>query len=381
MQKNKKEETLPPDNGPRLAIYDAVYEHVKSTGSPMLSENDLFDQVIGRLRVLVPRELHLRGDKAYFDEKIAVCLEAGIIAPIDDGDQKLLALTDKKPQIAYPDGVVRDYPAGLEHARERLDGDNTRLRESSFNVRKFIPSISDNPRGASFQALLTSMREHGFMKQFPVVKYDDGFIVDGLARQRAADTLKIDVEYMRYSSPKDRKAALRRDTPLNRILVAIHSNANRLPEDAAYNTYNRVANVTRRPWDETADDLELTQEWRRVVATDYTPLFEVERLAFRPEDEPRVQVTADHKVMLRSLLEAGGLSPYKIQHQLSEFVPIEKARTAYSGGSKADFTPVEDLVSGIETMQRERRATKRKLDPEWEQIRVWLIRTFGLAKD
>lgn len=380
MQKSKKTENLPADNKTRLAIYDAIYDHARSTGSAAIFEDDLFDAAISRLRVLVPRELHVTGERKYFDEKIEVCLDAGIISSVPDKDRQLLVLTDTPPRIAYPDSIIRDYPAGLELARERLDRDNMRLRESRFNVRKFIPSVSDKPKNTQFQELLSSMREHGFMKQFPVVKYDDGVVVDGLARQRAAEILKMDVEYMRYSSTKDRKAALRRDTPLNRVLVAIHSNANRLSEEVTDNTYKRVADVTRRPWDETAADLELTQEWRRVVAVDYTPLFEVERLSFRPEDEPRVQVTADRKVMLRSLLEVGGLSPYKIQHQLSEFVPIEKARTAFSGGSKADFTPVEELASGIATMQRERQASNRKLDPEWEQIRVWLVRTFNLAK-
>ena len=108
--------------------------------------------MIGRLRVLVPRELHLVGDRAYVNEKVDACLEAGIIVARSDNGQRLLALTDQPPLVRYPDGEVRDYPAGLELARERLDRDNMRLRAAGFDVRKFIPSIADDPEGAPFQA-------------------------------------------------------------------------------------------------------------------------------------------------------------------------------------------------------------------------------------
>jgi hypothetical protein len=225
------------------------------------------------------------------------------------------------------------------------------------------------------------MREHGFMKQFPIVKYDDGVVVDGLARQRAAEILQLDVEYMKYWSDKDRNAARRRDTPLNRVLVAIHSNVNRIPGDVVDAVYKRVADVTLRSWDDTTADLVLTQEWRGAKAPEYayTPWFEVQKLAYRLDDEPKVQVTADRKLMVRSLVEAGGLANYKVKTQLGDHVPIEKARTKYSGGRKADFAAAEDLIAGIEAMQRERRASNRKVDPEWEQIRSWLVRNFGPA--
>lgn len=377
MEKATEVQDLPPDNGSRLAIYDAIYEHARATGSPEVSDSELFERVIGRLRVLVPRELHLVGDEAYFNEKVNACLEAGIVAARYADGRRLLVLTDRPPLVRYPDGGVRDYPAGLEPARERLDRDNVRLRETGFNVRKFIPSIADDPQGASFQALLASMREHGFMKQFPIVKYDDGVVVDGLARQRAAEILELDVEYMKYWSDKDRNVARRRDTPLNRVLIAIHSNVNRLSDDAVDAVYGRVANVTLRSWSDTAADLALTQEWRGVMAPEYTPWFEVEKRVYRSGDEPKVQVTPDRKVMVRSLVEASGLATYKIKTQLGDHIPIEKARTKYSGGRKADFVTAQDLIAGIEAMQRERRAAGRKLDPEWEQIHSWLVRTFG----
>ena len=222
------------------------------------------------------------------------------------------------------------------------------------------------------------MREHGFMKQFPIVRLDDDVVIDGLARQLAAATLNLEVEYLKYGSDKDRAAARRRDTPLNRVLVTLHSNAvPGLDSDILDAVYERVATVTRRPWSETATDLALTADWRRAVPAEYSPVFEVIRLPYRKGDEAKIQVTPDNKVMLRSLVEAGGLASYKIATQLSAHVPIEKARSVHSGGRKADFARAEDLIKGIAAMQAERRATKRKVDPEWEQILDWLVDNFA----
>jgi hypothetical protein len=374
-----KIQDLPRDNASRLAIYDAIYEYTREADTPQITAEQLFDRVIGRLRVLVPRELHLAGDREYVTEKVDVCVQAGIVTNFDDGERHL-ALTGRPPLIRYPSGEIRDYSPGLELARERLDRDNARLRAAGFDARKFVPSIADNPNEAPFQELLASMREHGFMKQFPVVKHEDDAIVDGLARCRAAAVLQIDVEYLKYGSDKDRKAAHLRDTPLNRTLIAVQSNVGRLPTDVVDAVHKSVANVTLRAWDETAADLALTQEWRRSMPTEYSPWFEVKRLAYRVGDDPKVQVTADRKVMVRSLVEAGGLASYKIQTQLGAHVPFERARSAHSGGRKADFARVEDLVAGITAMQQERRAAKLKMDPEWEQIREWLVRTFKLTQ-
>ena len=379
MKKASEIQELPPDNASRLAIYDAICEHTKETSNPEISDDELFERVIGRLRVLVPRELHLAGDRAYVDRKVDACLQAGIIVESSNNGRRLLT-TGRPPQVRYPDGELRAYVAGLEPARERLDLDNVRLREASFDVRKFIPSSADEPDGASFQALLASMRDHGFMKQFQIVKYEDGVIIDGLARQQAAKTLQLDVEYLKYASDKARKAAQRRDTPLNRILVAIDSNAGRLPGHIVDGVHRRVADVTLRAWHETAADLALTQEWRKSMTAEYTPWFDVTKRAYRDGDEPKVQVTADGKVGVRSLVEAGGLSNYKIQTELSDHVVFEDARSAYSRGPKAHFAHAEDLITGIAAMQQERRAAKRKIDPEWEQIRDWLVQTFGPAQ-
>lgn len=369
---------LPRDNASRLAIYDVLCDRTSATGALGITDDELFEHVIGRLRVLVPRELHLVGDRAYVDEKILACVQAGILVANSGNGRRLLTLTSRPPLVRYPDGEVRDYSPGLELAREGLDRDNAHLRRAGFDVRKYIPSIADDPDGAQFQALLASMREHGFMKQFPVVKYEDDAVTDGRARRRAAAILHLDVEYLKHGSDKDRKAAHRRDTPLNRVLVAVQSNAGRLPSDIVDAVYERVADVTRRTWDETAADLTLTQEWRRAIPAEYSPWFEVKRLAYRKGDEAKIQVTSDGKVMLRSLIEAGGLSNYKIGI-LRDHVPFERARSAHSAGRKAVFARAEDLITGIGTMQQERQAAKRKIDPEWEQIRQWLVRTFEPA--
>jgi hypothetical protein len=243
-------------------------------------------------------------------------------------------------------------------------------------VRKFVPSAADDPDGTYFQALLGSMREHGFLKQFPIARYEDDVVVDGRARLRAAAILGIEVEYLKFGSDRDRTAARRRDTPLNRVRVALDCNASRLSAQVSEAVHENVAAVTRRTWDETAADMRLTEEWRRSVPAEYSPRFDVKKLPYRDQDEAKVQVTADEKVMLRSLLEAAGLSNYKIQ-DLREYVPFERARSAHSAGRKAVFARADDLVRGIGAMQAERRAAKRKLDPEWEQIRGWLIANFG----
>jgi hypothetical protein len=101
----------------------------------------------------------------------------------------------------------------------------------------------------------------------------------------------------------------------------------------------------------------------------------VKRVAYRPGDEAKIQVTSDDKVMLRSLIEAAGLSNYKID-MLRDHVPFERARSVHSAGRKALFARAEDLIAGVATMQTERRAAKLKLDPEWDQIREWLVATF-----
>lgn len=364
---------LPADNAARLAIYDALSLDPGHIGG--ISSEDLFDQVIGRLRVLVPRELHLHGEPYYVDEKIHACIRAGIIASSSSNGRWLLALTGRPPKVRYPGGEIREYTPGLEFARERLDRDNSRLRDAKFDVRMFVPSLANDPDGEQFQALLASIREHGFLKQFAVLRHADDIVLDGHARIRAAETLGLPVVYYRYSSPEEKKAARLRDTPLSRILLALDANAGRLAGEVPQAVHERVARVTGRSWDETAADLELTADWRRSTAGEYSPLFQVKKLVLRPGDDAKVQVTPDDKVMLRSLVEAAGLSNYKISI-LRDHVPFERARSAHSPGRKAVFARADDLIAGIAAMQNERRTGKLKLDPEWSQIHDWLLRTF-----
>lgn len=372
---------LPLDNASRIAIYDAM-SHALSGGrtDQSVSDAELFARVIGRLRVLVPRELHLAGEQEYVDEKVAACIKAGLIWERFANGERLLGLTGLAPLVRYPDGQLREYSPGLELARERLDRDNARLRQAGFDVRNLVPSSSDDPEGAEFQILLASMREHGFMKQFPVVRYEDDVVVDGRARLRAAAILELEVDYLKYGSDRDRTAARRRDTPLGRVLTALYSNASRLPPSVWESVHENVASVTRRSWEETAADLRLTEEWRQASPAEYSPYFDVKKLRFREQDEAKVQVTADEKVMLRSLLEAAGLSNYKIQ-DLRGYVPFERARSVHSAGRKAVFARASDLIGGIAAMQSERSTAKRKLDPEWEQIRGWLVANFGTSAE
>ncbi len=367
---------LPPDNASRLAIFDAFHEATGPNGPQPLTESELFERIIGRLRVLVPRELHLVGEANYVRTKLEACADAGLISMGSlDGDA-ILALTGQAPMIRYPDGELRDYTPGLELARELLDGDNARLRAAEFDVRALIPSSADKPHGAAFQALLASMREHGFLRQFWIAALADGVVIDGRARKRAAEMLDLHVEYVQYRSDRDRNAARRRDTPLNRVMLAIQSNLHRLDPETIQAVHEAVAKITKRVWTDTAADLELTAAWRHAVPAEYSPYFEVTKRPFREGAEAKVQVTGDDKVMVRSLIEAAGLSNYKLD-LLKDYVPFERARSMHSAGRKAVFARAADLISGITTMQEERRAAKRKIDPEWDEIRDWLSVTFA----
>jgi hypothetical protein len=367
---------LPPDNASRLAIFDALHGLLGPDSSARVSIDALFDAVVPRLRVLVPREIHLAGERTYFEEKLAACLAEGVLDGPADQPGETVGLTGRQPWVRYPDGVLRPYTPGLELARERLDRDNSRLRASGFDIRRLVPSSAEDPDHPAFQSLLASMREHGFLKQFPILRHEDGIIVDGRARIRAAEMLDLEVEYLRFRSDADRGAARPRDTPLVRILLALDSNAGRLSEEIWGTVHQEVTNVTGRAWAQTASDLAVSELWRRTRPSGYSPRFTVGLLPFREGAEARVQVTEDGKVMLRSLIEAAGLSNYKTK-VLEEYVPFERARSEHTGGRKALFARAEDLIDGITTMQQDRRERKLKLDPEWEVIRGWLRDNFG----
>ena len=83
---------------------------------------------------------------------------------------------------------------------------------------------------------------------------------------------------------------------------------------------------------------------------------------------------------MRSLLEAAGLPTTRSSHSSLRTTSRSSRLEAHSAGRKAVFARAEDLIAGISAMQQERRAAKRKIDPEWEQIRDWLVRNFGPAR-
>jgi hypothetical protein len=364
---------LPPDNATQLAIYDAMHDGTTFDGvSLTFTEEQLFERVIPRLRMLVPRELHLAGEREYVADKVRVCTEAGLLIS-EHGENGLvvLKLSGALPQIRLPDGEIGDYSHDLEPARERIDRDNTALREKGFNVHDYIPTIADDPDGPEFRALLESMEEHGFLRQYWIVETSDGEVVDGRARKRAAEALDLKIPTVAYPPGREREAARRRDTPLNRVAITIDSNRARLAEGIIDLAHNEVSRVTGRPWDETAADLAITRTWRKIVPKDYVPMLDVDTLPFRLGEDPAVQVTPDGRVMLRSLIVASGLSSYKTKN-LEKYVAMEMARTEFSS-RKALFAKAEDIVAGIAAMQQDQATRKNaKVEPQWDRISEWL---------
>src|SRR5205823_8360725 len=86
------------------------------------------------------------------------------------------------------------------------------------------------------------------------------------------------------------------------------------------------------------------------------------------------QITTDDpvRVGLRKLVEAAGLSNYKIGTELRGHIAEEPARTQLTS-KRAIFVEISNAIAGIEDMQATRRAKKLKLDPQWETVRQWLI--------
>lgn len=358
---------LPADNAARITIYDALAAAADS-GEPGLREDELRRRVTGRLRVLVPRELHVVGEEAYLNEKISVCAEAGLLRR----DGELIVLGDTRPQIAYPDGSIHEYAAGLQDAKERLEADDVKLRQSRFDVHQIVGSVADDPGSDAFQRLLASMRERGYVRQLPILESADGRVVDGRARLAAAAIVGVTVE--RHQIPS------RRDTPLHRALLVLDANCTRISEADREAVHHAVQQVAR-PWADIATDLEHTREWRLAEPRKYYAQLKVKKVRFRPEDQPKIQITTDGgRVMLRSLLEAAGLASYKYE-LLAPYVAMEDARTTFTPGRTAIFVGVSDAISGIATMQRERRKKKRKVDREWDDIRKWLIGIAGGSSD
>lgn len=360
---------LPPDNASRVTIFDALALAPPREQDGGLTAGELLQRIIGRLRVLVPQELHVMGEQEYVNSKIGGCLESGILrwSP-DDSDRYVLG--DEMPMVRYPDGSVRAYVPGLDPARERLEADDSRLRRASFNVRHIIKPASARHKSESFRQLVASMREHGFMDQFPLSVSATAGVIDGLARQAAAAEAGIELKkHHQHEVPK------RRDTPLHHALLVIDANAERLTEEEVLNVHEAIADQARRPWSEIENDLALTREWRRTEPKKYVAEFEVDLVPFRPEGDAVVQVTTDQtRVMLRPLMEAAGVAVYN-HKDLAPFVAFEEARTKLSG-RPANFVRVADAIVGIGKMQRDRRRKRLKVHSGWDQIQTWLAETF-----
>jgi hypothetical protein len=360
---------LEPDNAARIAIFDAMSEAADERQTA-LTLDELYHRVIGRLRVLVPRELHIAGERPYLEEKIDVCINAALVAQAADNDGRL-RLTGDPPWIRYPDDTIRLYQPGLIAARERLNAVNSKLRERGFDVGEHLPHHErDSP---AFRALVRSMREHGFLKQAQVFRFPDGRYVDGYARVAAANEAGVDVKWLDLDKLGEPAAtrARRRDTPLNRILLALDSNGTRLSEEDRQAVLNAVADAVDCAWDDIARDLELTQAWRQATASSYTPTFEAEPLPLREGSNGQILVTPDEKVHVASLLRAVGLHKHKFDTELRDWVHYEKARVP-GQGPPAVFVRAADLVAGIDEMLADRRTRRRKISPEWNEALAWL---------
>lgn len=362
---------LPADNAARIVVFDAMaLAERDGSGAEGLSDDALYERVIGRLRMLFPRELHVIGQREYLCAKVEACVDQGVLRR-DPGSPGRVRLGDETPSIRYPDGAICQYTAGLEAARERLKSDEAKLRRGNFDVRRLVRSAADDRKSDSFKALVDSMREHGFLDQFPVAVSSTGQVVDGLARVAAAAEANVPMKFHhRIEIPA------RRDTPLHHVLLVFDANADRLSDEDRGRVRDAVENRTRRSWFDIKDDLALTREWRRVVPKKYTAMLDVELVAFSNQHEPKVQVTTDGtRIGLSSLTRQAGLPPWS-RDNLEPYVAKEEARTEYSGGRKAWFVNIAGAIVGIESMQRVRTERRLKVDSAWDDIRNWLIETF-----
>lgn len=361
---------LPPDNTARIVLYDAMAEASESEYDfDGLTEAQLFDRVIPRLRVLLPRELHNQGEKPYVAAKIARCLEARLLQH-HRSRAGVLLLGPEVPMVRYPDGMMRDYTAGLEAARERLDVDERRLRQGDFDVRRVVRSPADAKKSDRYRNLVNSMREHGFLEYYPIIESGSGVVLDGLARKAAAAEADVPLK------DKHQVQLKRRDTPLQRTLLVLHLNADRLTEEEVAKVHEAIESVTHRSWLEIEKDLELTREWRRAEPRDYDAKFDVELVPYTGHNEAKVQVTRDGtRVMLRSLMVEAGITEYARDY-LRPYVAFEEARTQHSG-KKAIFVGIRDTIRGIQQMQYDRRQRGLKVDPAWDDIQHWLLNLAG----
>jgi hypothetical protein len=361
----RNQEDLPADNVARVVLYDALMDAANDHGFNGIARDDLIVRVIPRLRVVVPRELHIQGEAAYVQSKIDACLEAGLLQE-HARQEGLLIPGTAVPRVRYPDGSVHDYTAGLEAARERLEADEGRLRQGGFDVRQIIRSPADTAKDDRYLELKASMAEFGFLDSCPITVSASGAVVDGRARQAAAVDLGIVLK-----KPHHVKLPARRDTPLQHALLVLTLNADRLQEEQHAEVQEAIAKRAGRPWLEIERDLALTREWRLVEPREYDAKLDVVLVPFTDRSEPKVQVTTDgSRVMLRSVMREAGIPEYSREHIL-QYVSSEDARTQYSG-RQAIFVGADDALRGIARMQAERRERGLKVDTGWDDIHAWL---------
>lgn len=357
---------LAPDNATRLAIVDVMSDAVDQ-GHAALTVAELYERVIGRLRMLVPRELHNTGERAYLETKIGVCVKAGLLIQVGKARDQLGLAPDLRAWIQYPDGSIRRYTARLIPARERLEAVNTTLREQDFDIGKHLPHHESGSR--EFAALVRSMQEHGFLRQCAIFRFPDGTYVDGYARVSAATEARVAVKWLDLEKLREpeKSRAKRRDTPLNRVLLALDSNAARLSAETRQAVLDEVAAAAGPSWDDIQSDLHRTWAWRQATTGSYTPVFVAKRLPYEPNGTPQILVTPDHKVGVRTLLVASRLNEYD-RDTLKQYMPHEMAKV---GSSKPTlFARADDLIAGIGYMLADPK--RRKAPASWEGALTWL---------
>ena len=121
----------------------------REQGQSALTVDELYERVIGRLRVLVPRELHNAGERAYLEEKARVCVDGRAVA-CRAATTRIALAPDPQAWVRYPDDSIRRYTPGLFPARERLDAVNTTGCASPFDISKHVPH-NDDPASPEFQ--------------------------------------------------------------------------------------------------------------------------------------------------------------------------------------------------------------------------------------
>jgi len=103
----------------------------------------------------------------------------------------------------------------------------------------------------------------------------DGEVVDGRARQACRRGLRPEDPNRGVPARTRAGSSGRRDTPLNRVAVAIDSNRARLDDGISDLVHNEVSALPAG-LGRTAADLAITVPWRKIVPKDYVPMLDVD---------------------------------------------------------------------------------------------------------